>query len=249
MSDKEIQLPAIKKVLKPIFRYGFEFEGIVLSKYWAEFKNGLREINPNINIGYDASIVGVPFGYHNIEFSTPKLSEKCAFVQFEDILCYLWILSQESIFITNSSCGLHINMSEANIFSSGKQLQYYSNIVANFDEDAILKLFGRENSTYCRAFKKSNRCRSVGAIYKKISYLDKIQDRIDYYQRNRLNKKYYCVALRENPTDSFEKNHRIEFRAIGNKDYHLRLKDLTKAVSHVITVSKNSLSVPASLCV
>jgi len=242
MTEKIENKKTTPRKFHPLFYYGFEFEGMVLRQEWYSFSAGLRQINPYMKIGYDSSIIDIPAGYCNIEFSTPKLTGKAAFKQLEEILCYLWLLSQESIFLTNASCGFHINMSERNIFSSGKQLEYYSNIVWNFDEEKMLKMFGREGSTYCRAFKKANRCKNIAAIYKKISHLDKIQDQIEYYDRIPRNKKYYCVALRENPNDSFQKNHRIEFRAIGNKDYHLRLKDLTEAVNHVITVSNNSLS-------
>lgn len=243
--DKIIPAPAKQLLpfkLKPHFYYGFEFEGMVNRQFLLDFKMGLQNLNSRIKFGRDSSIVSIPYEYMDIEFQTPKQNEKEAFELLEEILSYLVIMTEEKIFITNQSCGFHINMSEKNIFQHGFQLQYYSNILHNFDESKILKTFGRENSTYCRNFKKTNRCNTVKSIYNRIKYLDDIQDDVNYYNRVPSNKKYYSVALRENPRRSNEHNHRIEFRGIGNKDYHLRTKDLTEAITHVRTVSKQAIT-------
>ena len=234
---KEITKPF---AIRPIFHYGFEFEGLILREWYDEFKFQLREMGGPIGFGSDSSIRNVPNKYYAIEFKTPKLAEKHAFALLEDILCFLYILSQENIFLTNSTCGFHVNMSEYHITNSGKQLEYYSHIVHDFDEEKILKLFDRESSTYCRAFKKANRCKTQEAILNRIKHLDSIQDDIDYYRRTRLNKKYYCVALRERPGYYEQRNERIEFRAIGNEGYHLRFKDLNDSINHIVGVSKNS---------
>ena len=227
---------------RPTFYYGFEFEGILNGDYCWDFKAGLLNLHPKIKFGRDSSIRNIPDNCIDIEFQTPKLGENEAFALLEEILCYLIPMSEENIFQTNSSCGLHINMSERNIFKYGAQLHYYSNIIHNFDETGILKTFGREKSTYCRDFKRTNRCKTVDSIYKRIKYLDDIRDDVEYYSRVPANKKYYSVALRENPSRTHEANCRIEFRGIGNKDYHLRTKDLTDAVAHVRTVSQQAVN-------
>jgi hypothetical protein len=226
--------------VRPNFYYGFEFEGLIHRSHYDDFKFWLRDLNSEIRFGSDSSIHSVPYNFYAIEFKTPKLSEKIAFPLLEDILCYLYILSQADIFKTNSTCGFHVNMSENNVLVRHKQLEFYSNIVSDFDEDKMLKLFNRERSTYCRPFKKANRCKSVEAILKRIKHLDSIQDSIEYYHRIRENKKYYCVALREHPGYYDRKNERIEFRAIGNKDYHLRFNDLTTSINHILEVTKKS---------
>lgn len=225
----------------PKFIYGFEFEGVVLFSDYNEFCRGLREIHPKMTIDEDSSIRKIPEGYVAIEFSTQKASKKSAFKVLDEILSYLWLMSQDGIFLTNSTCGFHVNMSEEKIFQFGKQLEYYSNIVWNFEENKFLKLFKRQRSTYCRPFKTTNRCNDVNDVFKKIKHLDSIANNIPYYERIPANKKYYAIALRENPEKLDEKNTRIEFRFMGNKDYHLRQKDLTDSLSHIITVAETSL--------
>lgn len=225
---------------RPTFYYGFEFEGMVLEQDYISFVMGLRSIDPHVVVTEDNSIKKIPAGYRNIEFCTRKLPEKPALIVLEEMLSYLWLVSQEKIFLTNSTCGFHVNMSEKNIFERGLQLRYYSDIILNFNEKEFLKKFRRERSTYCRPFKSVNKCETFEQIYEKVKYLDKVAPNVGYYERVPLNKKYYAVALRENPANENEKNHRIEFRFIGNKDYHLREKDLTSSMNHILSVSENS---------
>lgn len=223
------------------FIYGLEYEGMVLISDYRQFCDGLLQIHPNMLIDKDSSIKNIPADYQAIEFSTEKLPEKEAFLLFEEIFCYLWIASQENIFLTNHTCGFHVNMSETEIFRKKQQLRFYANIVAKFNENRFLKKFGRFDSDYCRPFKLSNKCRTIEQIYKRIKYLDKIAPQVQRFDRVIRNKKYYAIALRENPDNEAQKNTRIEFRFMGNKDYHLREKDLTEALSYIRVVSNKSL--------
>ena len=114
-------------------------------------------------------------------------------------------------------------------------------------EESILKMFSRARSTYCRPFKKTNRCKTFSSIYERVKRLDFLQRAggVDYFSRVPSNKKYYSIALRENPSNETDYNQRIEFRGIGNTDYHLREKDLTFAMKYINMVAHKSLN----LCV
>lgn len=230
------------KAFVPNFIYGFEFEGGVLASDYRAFCNGLKHIHPDMTIDIDNSIKNLPEDFTVIEFSTKKLPEREAFILLEEILSYLWLVSQENIFVSNDTCGFHVNMSEVNIFNNRKQLKFYSNIVYNFEENEFLKLFGREHNNTCRPFKTTNKCKTVEKIYERIKRLDRIAPQVGYFDRVPRNKKYYAIALRENPQDENEKNHRIEFRFMGNKNYHLREKDLTKSIHYIRTITNKSLT-------
>lgn len=224
---------------------GVEFEGMVKEEIYDDFFNAIVLLGDYslIQIGEDMSIKDIPEGYVSLEIRTKVLPSGKAIRLFEEILSFLYICSQTEDFITNYSCGLHINISEKKVFDNGKQLDFYAHILQNFDEMNLLQVFQRLNNKYCLPFFKDGDNKDIASIKHKFALCKRRERAAAARGEERAAKesKYFVVALRNSPVhEDFEgedkKNERIEFRGIGNKDYHLRFDDLNASINHMLEV-------------
>lgn len=233
--------------VKPLFYMGVEFEGMIKEEIYELFEDSLSSLATTedgdclIQFGSDGSIKNVPNGYISVEIRTEVVRSKTGIRLFEEILCFLWIASQTGDWITNETCGLHINISEKNTFDAGKQVDYYCHVLSLFDEFGVLERFGRLENKYCRQFIKDNRdFKNVKHQFNLLKRRERAAaDRGD--DKWRVNEgKYLACSLRNSPEhDGYGgeemEAHRIEFRAIGGSNYHLRLDDLDEVVNHIIS--------------
>lgn len=197
---KTINLPA------PKFKYGFEIEGAYKVGDSEKIKSATRLVYPNGAVfGADYSI-NAPYGYHTVEIKTPPQAENKALVN----IIRLFEKLQEVGFITNSSCGFHVNISEAATFVDGHLEE--NEKLKNFCKALSEKLkvqewrskFRRNRNSYCCWGKK------VQNMYKEkrfTSFNDKCS------AINILNAKEYILKSQR----------RVELRIAGNKDYHANL--------------------------
>jgi hypothetical protein len=236
-------------VLKPRFFIGIEFEGMIRSSVYNRFRTSMRDLSrlpnnqSNIQFGYDNSVQDVPDGYQKVEIRTKTLPLEDGIVLFEDMLSFLYLASETEDFLTNDTCGLHINISEKNIFAKRKQTDFYCHILKDFKEYDVLKMFNRLGNRYCRQiFPQQCNFKSF----------DEIRGFFDDYLEG---EKYLSVALRDSPEHgSYDgptlKNHRVEFRCLGNTDYHRKFKELNKALNHIYqTVSTSYVACANPSCV
>jgi hypothetical protein len=234
--------------VKPVFRMGVEFEGMVNIEAYPGFENALCDLCVDddgeclVQFGTDRSIRDVPAGYEAIEIRTEVVGSRTGIKLFEEMLSFLWLASQTGDWLTNDSCGLHINISEKNTFESGKQADYYCHILSLFDESGVLARYNRVDNRYCRQFIKDNE-RDFASVKHQYQLLkrrekaaaDRGADKWRVHEG-----KYLACSLRDSPQhDGYEGPemvaNRIEFRAIGGADYHLRLDDLDETVNHIIS--------------
>lgn len=194
---------------KPVFLFGFEIEGAYpKQKEIYQLLQSVygREVDSDVDCSIDCSSRFEP-----IEIKTPPLPEKKA---IEKLLILLEKLNRFG-FITNRTCGFHVNISEQNIFNEtlaeGQNVKKFCWFFGSrFPVSEWRKAFKRQRNYYCewsRDYKRyfarhwrhmnnmlSDNCLDRGAIA-----LDKMNS---YTSRCR----------------------RIEIRIAGNKDYHKNKK-------------------------
>lgn len=241
--------------LKPVFRMGIEFEGLIRKEVYEDFQDAMTELghdnesgNNLISFGYDDSIRNVPAGYEPVEIRTETVRSRLGIVLLEDMLSFLWLASQTGDWLTNSTCGFHINISEDKVWEDDKAIDFYAHVLSMFDERAVLARFGRlgtqHGTKYCRPFFKDTDSREISEIkhqYHLCKRREKAaRDRGDNVNQHIKESKYFAVALRDSPAhEDYEGKQdvatRIEFRCIGNESYHLKLDDLEESINHLIT--------------
>lgn len=227
-ATKTNTVKAIKRRPKKRIYFGCEFEGIVRRSFYESMRGDLRNFHDLVDVGYDSSITGYGADWVSLEIRTPKLKFDDGVKLMEDIVDYLATCTHAGLFKTNSSCGLHVNISEANCFENVKTTRkFYRNIVKNFDENRIAKMFKRQNNSYCRRLLlPPNAKRNDASIH---AYLEKYQDRLE--GESAYEHKYLSVALR--PCHSVPR--RIEFRCLGNSNYQIKTDELHSALEHITT--------------
>lgn len=237
----------------PRFRIGIEFEGVLNDEIAREFKRSMIDLAHDddgvslIRFGVDDSVHDVPPGFSPIEIRTSIMKLARGLEVLELMLSYLYLFSQTGDFQTNSYCGLHINVSETRTFDDDDQKDMYFKVLAEFDEDRVLKTFDRVRNRYCLAFFKDvAKCDKdldcIKDAYTKMKARERAA-RARGEDRPSRESKYLAVSLRDSPAHSSydgpsEKAQRIEFRCIGNSDYHLRFDDLNWSINHMIDVMR-----------
>lgn len=241
---------------KPVFRMGIEFEGLVRKEAYAAFKASMIDLGyddeDDVNLiafGYDDSIKDYPAGYEPVEIRTETVRSRTGIRLLEDMLSFLWIASQTGDWLTNASCGLHINVSEDAVWERGRAIDYYAHVLSLFDETSVLARFGRLNTAhgrkYCKPFFDDGDSRDPESIRHQYQLCKRREraaaDRGDNLNQHIKESKYFAVALRDSPAhDDFDGEDavatRIEFRCIGNESYHLKLDDLEESINHLISV-------------
>lgn len=197
---------------------GFELEAAVDDMHHSDLVDALDRIHPEIDVGTDGSVL--PTGLSpDAEFSdgaeirTPPLPLEQGLKVFEKILVVMGRFSANKKLVTNASCGLHVNLSEAHCAERFDRFcRFYAHVATHFPEQDILKLFNRTTNTYCHPlFTRAG------------------QKKADWQELQALamsgqfgNHKYHSIGLHNGKKDNgYEPQHRrIEFRCLGNKDYH-----------------------------
>ena len=195
-------------------RLGFEVECALLNyKNYRIFRKKVHALHKKMQIGNDWSVNTVGCGrkyvadgggdgyYDNdgrtCEVKTPPLPPKDAM----NLLKQLFDLV-EAYGLTNASCGFHVNISSAHK-SRMKNFNPMPFLSSKLWTE-ILRKFGRESNTYCKAVLKMK-----GGRPSRVRMLKQMTDT--------LKNKYWCVNL-----SNFRDNHpnsRVEIRAFGNKHY------------------------------
>lgn len=159
-----ITLKVAKKVLatlkkefvkeKPSFYLGFEIEGCIFPLAKTELAIFLTNLYKEVPIAelihYDGSIRPKCRG---IEIVTPPLPAFDAVEKLKILLSYLDGLTKKGEFETNRTCGLHVNVSEQNCFSTKTEThrsKFAFEFMRNFDVNKWLKSFRRTNNRYCK---------------------------------------------------------------------------------------------------
>lgn len=226
----------LQKYSAPQFRIGFEFEGYI--KYKIEdrdeyeygerdddnpnydlFFKELRQICPGIDVGKDGSIeppdAGVTYDWEPVELRTPALSLSKGIETLDNLLTHFEKWKRAKVWGTNETCGLHINLSENNIFKSDNGSdEFYCRVLQKFHQKRILRMFGRQNNEFCEPLNITKADREN---------FDKIYDK--FGDSAALDEKYLAVANRF--------GERIEFRCLGNKNYELKKDKINKTVAHI----------------
>ncbi len=227
--------------LNPKYLVGFEFEGLIRREVWEDFRYCLMNLSNDkdgrsmILWGADPSISQVS-GYRTVEFRTKPLALKPGLELLEWVLSFLYLASETKDWLTNRSCGFHMNISEKKVFQSRRQISLYAHVLTRFDEKRVLRRFGREHNEYCAPFINkiyagcvdSNNPKDIARFFR------------ESYNHDDCNKKYFSVALRDSPRSWSNrlKNHRIEFRGMGNKDYHLKHEELKHSINEMVEAVK-----------
>lgn len=242
------------------FRMGIEFEGLVRHEIYDQFVESMTALSvrqcdgeSNISFGDDESIKTIPAGFVAVEIRTLAMRWPVAISLLERMLCFLWLASQTDDWRTNACCGLHLNISEKGVFKSGDQVDFYCHILKEFDESSILTTFNRVGNKYCLPFFKDGAARDIDSIKHQYN-LCKRRERAALAShgdcRAARESKYFSVSLRDSPVhDDYQGEHRantrIEFRCIGNEDYHLRFDDLDTSINHMIDCVRAAYSAVA----
>lgn len=221
MSDQTTKTPTKKY---PRFYIGVEFELSILKEAHEEFVHQLDSLSPgNIIFGSDSSIQ-CPSNYQPVEIRTRKLPYAQGVKLFEEMLCFFQTAMQvpqgtDPFILTNESCGLHINLSEAYITRRGRQDLFYCRMLQKFNQHKIAKLFDRDNNRYCKPIPIKN-------IYKK-----NIDELYNGFRGGLGQDKYHALSFR---------GERIEVRCLGNKDYPLKLNEIKESMQHLHDVARKS---------
>lgn len=243
--DQHSEVPGPQVPIARIY-IGIEFEGMIRAEVYDQFRASMADLahddegNQLIQFGSDGSIKNVPAGFHAVEIRTEKMKLRTGVRVFDDMLSFLYLASEVGDFVTNQTCGLHLNVSERILFEAERQADFYCHILTSFDEAGILERFGRTGNKYCLPFAKENRAfEDIRHQYQLLKRRERAAaDRGD--DKWKVNEgKYLAVSLRGNPTHSNydgpeENNQRVEFRCVGNADYHLRFNDLDYALNHML---------------
>lgn len=186
---------------------GFEIECYVVNN-WDQFTYNIRKINSNIIIGNDGSIY--PDKYDNYitltcELRTPPLP----FLESLQLLEKLFNVIRK-YGKTNHTCGLHVNISYKNFEKFRKMdiLRFLNNKIWN----QILTFYKRKSNYFC--------------------YWDYTRKITPDLLRKMQVEKYRCCSIRnwiENDYNS-RSTRRIEIRGFGNRNYHLKIKSITKYI-------------------
>jgi hypothetical protein len=208
----------------PEFFIGFEFEGYVKWDREDDFMDELYALDPAISVGEDGSIEP-PNDYNPHEIRTDALPLKKGLILLNKILAFFEEKQSEKIWGTNKSCGMHINISEKNIFNDQTASEkFYCRMLQKFHQKRILKMFDRSKNTYCHAIpiKKSWK-ENFDKLYFdfKSDNGDNSANESDIYMQD----KYLAMAYRD--------GERIEFRCLGNKNYELKKDKIDKTIQHI----------------
>lgn len=218
-------------------KIGYEFEFLIPASEKKLLnlltKNNINHVRlkSDLSIKRDSRLSKLPSSdnWEGWEIVTKPLPASQAYFQLEKILAFI-----SKYGITNSSCGLHINISNENI-SQIDELK----LISLVEEEKIAKMFNRENNPYCELWKSrfdllyNEILPSKKIIDKKSAFADNIKAMIIYSryglfpngEKYEIAKKIinYYSAFSKYASINFSKLSKrypyIEFRMIGGKNY------------------------------
>lgn len=145
--------------------------------------------------------------WNTYEVATPPMPRKTAIAFMNDFFKWIELYGE-----TNSSCGLHVNIS----FSDKKKQDKLSDwkIVLAYDDAEVLRTLRRKRNIYCRSLRE----RIAPYVMKRadMADVDSVVNHIQNYVENYYRNKYMAVNV-SRLDDGY-----VEFRALGGKDYHKR---------------------------
>ena len=208
---KVIKKPDVVKAKtpKPKFLVGFEIEGAFPNPNARDYSymipSGARSAcqkiyNGKLRFDDDGSIY-VGMKWIPCEIKTPPLE---ATVAIEKCIALFKILNELG-FITNYSCGFHVNVSEPNILKKDFPVRdrFAYGFIKNFNAKKWRKSYHRTNSQWCRQFNVPENFKS----YNEQNFIGKGQS----------------VYVKTNSCWIQPEHRRLELRVAGCKDYHVKI--------------------------
>jgi hypothetical protein len=220
----QLNQPFVKE--QPVFLMGFEIEGCIHPAYRGDLINYVLDLYPDIGtnhlIHHDGSIRP---RNRAIEIVTPPLPIDEAIERVEWLLGMLSILSDEGIFQTNHTTGLHVNFSESKSFSCPNRqarARFTHEFMKRLDIKAWARSFRRANNRYCWWDKTPE---SVDDIHQE----KEIKQRADQASEGWIDEdriRHWRAINTEHLNETNAKARRVEVRVAGGKDYHSRSERL-----------------------
>jgi hypothetical protein len=194
-------------------RLGFEVECRIRDEDYTKFCREIYNLKKRTNIGYDGSISGCGFEYRAVELRTSPLPPKRS---METLRAIFVIVNKYGN--TNTSCGLHVNISSANK-SKMKNFDPFPFIYSKLWEQ-ILRKFKRKNNRYCKTIfgmTQKNEPAKI-CLFKSMTSV--------------LNNKFKCVNFLHFG-NGMNKTSRIEIRGFGNKNYTKKFEVISIFVKRI----------------
>lgn len=207
---------------------GFEFElGCKLNKH--SFMNKLKEdlgfkFNPQSNtklwhITFDTS-PRMPEGYYSHELVSPVFPLETGL----DVLKKVFTWMKLNGCITNYTTGFHVNLSfkDKELNSKIDPLK----LILFLDEEGILRQFQRLRNSFCQGHQGVLRYYAYEGVYKSENDL----------RKGLIIEKEMFVNL-----EKFKKKKYLEFRGMGNRNYHKRYDEVVSNILHFVDCMEASI--------
>ena len=166
--------------------------------------------------------------YEPVEIITPPLYIGEALKKLDNLLILLVNLEEAGLFRTNSSCGLHVNISERKLFRERYSAYNFTHkFIKTFDPIKWKLKFRRKSNMYCRMQKEtleSFRKAKLGAF---------VNNRKSY-GFHPLRNHYSAINTANIDRGRNSNTKRLEIRVAGNTGYHsnsARMQDYMKDVT------------------
>ena len=151
----------------------------------------------------------------NVEIVTPVWNLKNGLKAIDKLFTLMELMNAH----TNASCGLHINLGFSRK-SETKKIDE-AKLVLLVDEHKWLKVFKRTCNEYVEPMKKGLRLRKNDS-----------QDRVFTKLKNKIENKYKYDSINMSKLNIENGTGWIEFRIVGGKNYHKRLREIKTVILH-----------------
>ena len=171
-----------------------------------------------------------------VELITPPMPAHEA----KELLAWIFAFMASKPIETNYTTGLHVNVSYADKKLTRQVLT--AALLTELDQKKLLAKYGRLANEYCRPNPRRVETREV------LRRIDKTSDAVQIMQDLEESVMYVCEdkyhAVNINHMDS--KNQYIEFRMIGNKNYHRKYLSVVRDIDTMLTAVRRS-TLPSAL--
>lgn len=216
---------------RPSFYMGFELEGCVTDDARDDLKAYVASLYPGHRLSdlihHDGSIRPKCRG---IEIVTPPMTANRAIEKLEWLLGMLSVMSDEGLFQTNGSCGLHVNLSESKSFdwpNADARHQFTYEFMKRFDPAKWLKTYRRTRNKYCWWKGLPADAKDVHRDEQTMEMAKVIAVRDGYGIATAHEKAKHWAAINTTHLNADSSNsRRIEVRVAGGKDYHADIERL-----------------------
>ena len=151
----------------------------------------------------------------NVEIVTPVWNLKNGLKAIDKLFTLMELMNAH----TNASCGLHINLGFSRKSETKKINE--AKLVLLVDEHKWLKVFKRTCNEYVEPMKKGLRLRKNDS-----------QDRVFTKLKNKIENKYKHDSINMSKLNIENGTGWIEFRIVGGKNYHKRLREIKTVILH-----------------